>query len=165
MDIAKLLLILLLIGYVIVKRLAGQPLTSGRLALVPLVLVGLGGYQLLQAPLTGAGGALLAAEVVLGLGVGLVRGLTIDIYQRGAHLWYRYRPLTVLIWLLTIGLRLGFGLAAHGLGIGLPVAAALLGVGASLLGEGAIVWQRARRTGVPFAPDRRTARATAGPGR
>ncbi len=159
MAVAQVLLILVVLGYVMARRLAGQPYTTGRLFTVPAIMVGYGLYQLASVHVRADAAALLAVEALAGLAFGAARGLTIRLYQRDGHLWYRYTPATVALWLVAIGARLGIALAAHRLGVNLPGAAAFAALGVSLLGEAAVVLPRARRTGVPLATGRRTARA------
>ncbi len=162
MEPVQILVIAAVLILVIGRRLTGQPLTNSRLLLVPAVMVAIGLYELTTVHLTAGVLTLLGVEAVVGLAFGVVRGLTIRVYPRAGHLWYRYTPLTIGIWVLAIAARVGVGVAAHHWGVDLPGATLLAALGLSLLGEAAIVLPRARRTGVPMAPDRRTARAAAG---
>lgn len=161
MQVTQLLLIVAVLVFVIGRRLAGAPLTPQRMLVVPGVLTAIGLYQLTAAHVTAGLVALLGVEAVLGIGFGLVRGLTIRVYERGGHLWYRYTPLTIALWVAAIAARIGVAVAAHGMGVDASSTTLLGAFGLSLLAEAAIVLPRARRTGIPFAPDRRTARAAA----
>lgn len=165
MSLVQIVLIVAVFGYVMWRRLAGEPLQARRLALVPAALVVWGGYQLAhQHHITALDVALVAVETVVALGLGLVRGVTIMVYEHGGHLWYRYRPLTIAVWFASALIRLGLGVGGHLMGATLGATSTLtLMLGATFLGEAAVVGARALRTGVPFAPDRRTARAAVRP--
>ncbi|MFB9236131.1 hypothetical protein ACFFWC_11320 [Plantactinospora siamensis] len=165
MNSLNILLPLLAIGYVMVRRLAGEPLTSRRIAVLPLILTLVGASNVAGAAhhLSALDAAALAAEILLAVLAGVARGSTVRVYARDGHLWYRYTALTIAIWLVLLALRLGVGWAARSAGADAAVlsAALLLMLGLSLLGEGAVIGRRALATGVPFAPRsaRRLARA------
>ena len=157
MNLVQILLIAAVIGYVIVRRFAGQPL-QGRSFVLPLGVAIYGASQLRHTHLGAPEIAFIGFEVLLGLALGAARGTTIKIYTQGGHLWSRYQWSTLCIWIATIALRAGLALGAHLAGLHIPTASIMITLGASLLAETAIVGQRARRTGVPFAPDRRSVR-------
>src|ERR1700730_10042734 len=115
MQPVQIILIVALLIYVIVRRLQGLPLRIGRVLVVPLVVLALGVSQLTH--LEARDIALLTVEAVVGLGLGALRGGTIALYERGGYLWFRYRPVTVAIWLATVAVRVV-------LQIGLPVGSA-----------------------------------------
>ncbi|MEV4760750.1 hypothetical protein AB0J86_37390 [Micromonospora sp. NPDC049559] len=151
----QILLVVALIGWTIARRMLGQPLRQRRLVLVPLIFLAWGGYLLTLARPTGAGLGLLAAELAVALGVGLLRGATIHVYVRDGHLWMRYRWSTLGLWLASAFVRLGFVAWASTLGTGLAsTPSLLLGLGATFLGEGLVVASRAGALGAPFAPAR-----------
>src|SRR3954454_15402643 len=127
--VLQVLLVLAVLGYVVAKRLAGQPLTRRRLLVVPAVLVGMGVVELAGARITTGLVLLLTVETLVGLGFGVLRGATIAVYERGGHLWYRYRPATVLLWVLAIGARLGVAVVAHRAGVELPGTTVLIALG------------------------------------
>ncbi len=154
MNLITVLLVLAAVGYVLVRRLAGEPLEGRRLAVLPIVLAVVGGAQLRGAHVTPLDVAVLAVEGVVAVGLGALRGLTVDVYNRDGHLWYRYRPLTIVVWAGSILLRFVGAAVGHELGAdtGVLSAALVLIVALSLLGEALIVGRRALASGVPFAP-------------
>ncbi|MBO0868380.1 MAG: DUF1453 family protein [Micromonosporaceae bacterium] len=159
-QIPQILLTLAILVWVVSRRLTGQPVTAGRLLVLPAIVVVLGASQLLgsvHGHLTVLDVGLLAGEVVLGAAFGLARGATIQLYPRDGHLWYRYRPLTIVLWVASIAARVGIVVLAHQLGAGLASSTTFLLLGLSLLGEAAVVGLRARRTGIPIAASRRAA--------
>jgi hypothetical protein len=154
MNLLTGLLALAAIAYVLVRRLAGEPLEGRRLVVLPLVLTIVGISQLTRLHATPLDVTVLVVEGVLAVVLGALRGLTVQVYARGGHLWYRYRPLTVVVWVGSLLLRVGQTAAGHAVGADSNVlGAALLGVlGLSLLAEALVVGKRALGTGVPFAP-------------
>jgi hypothetical protein len=158
-ELVEIVLILALVVYMIWRRMAGQPLRAGRLMIGAFVVMVFGLQALPGLGFEPAAMAVLGVEALVGIGVGAARGATVAIYERDGYLWYRYRPLTVVVWLLTILLRVGMVAAAAVVGVSLPATGAVLVVlGVSLLAESAVVALRARRTGVPYAPYRRSDR-------
>src|ERR1700712_3303694 len=118
MNLITVLLVLVAIGYVLVRRFAGEPLEARRLAVLPIVLAVIGVAQLRGLHATPLDIGVLAAEGVIAVGLGAVRGLTVQVYSRDGHLWYRYRPLTVVVWVGSALVRLGGAAAGHALGAG-----------------------------------------------
>jgi hypothetical protein len=154
MNLLTGLLALLAIVYVLLKRIAGEPLEGRRLVVLPIVLVIAGCSQFSHSHLTPLDLTVLVVEGGVAVALGAVRGLTVRVYERNGHLWYRYRPLTLVVWLGSLLLRLGQIAAAHALGAdsNVLVKALLLILGLSLLGEALVVGKRAVATGIPFAP-------------
>jgi hypothetical protein len=155
MSPEQLLIVVAIVGYVLVRRFVGQPLQP-RALLLPLAVTIYGAYQLRGHHLSGVDVALIGIEVVVALAVGLVRGTTIQIFTRDGHLWWRYRLVTLLVWVAGALLRFGLATGGHLAGADLDAGGTLLlMLGVSLVAETAVVGVRAARTGVPFAPDRR----------
>jgi hypothetical protein len=154
MQPIQILLIAALVIYFIVRRLSGVPLVARRLVLVPALLVILGLTQLGRLNVSDT--AILVAEALVSFGLGALRGVTINLYEQAGHLWYRYRPVTVLLWVVSLAVRVL--LEIHPVGTHLNASGLSIMLGISMLGEATIVAVKARHTGVPYAPDRRTAR-------
>lgn len=154
MNLLTALVALAAIVYVLVRRFAGEPLEGRRLVVLPLVLVIVGVSQLSGVHATPLAVAVLVVGGVVAAALGAVRGLTVQVYGRDGHLWYRYRPLTIVVWLASLLLRLGQIVAAQALGADPSVLGkGLLPIlGVSLLGEALVVGKRALGTGIPFAP-------------
>jgi hypothetical protein len=83
---------------------------------VPLVAGFLGVQALAGSPPAGGTAlALLAVNLGLGAGAGLLRGVTVRIWQDPARGWMMQgTALTFVLWLVTIGLKVGFGIADRG---------------------------------------------------
>ncbi|SCF46149.1 DUF1453 domain-containing protein [Micromonospora mirobrigensis] len=158
MNLTTMGVALLLIGYVLVRRLAGEPLAARRLVVLPAALVVWGAVSLTGA-LAAASRldlAVLALEAGIAVLTGLGRGATVAIHSRDGHLWYRYRPITVAVWLGLLLTRAGITLVAHRAGAQPAVLhlALPLMFGLSLVAESAVVGRRALRSGLPWAPRR-----------
>jgi hypothetical protein len=152
-------LVVAVVVFVMGSRLAGRPLRARSLVVIPAALTIAG---LAQLPHLGAAAiAVLVVEVAFGFGLGALRGVTVSVYEKAGHAWFRYRPSTVAIWVVTIAARVAMVFGTRVVDVGLvgtgPI---LLSLGLSLFGEAAVVAVKAQRMNVPFAPDRRTARAT-----
>jgi hypothetical protein len=164
-------LIVAVVVLLLVRRFLGEPLEARRLAAPPLILIVMGAYSLSKIDLAAVAHHPVVDGAVLGFGAlvavlgGIVRGLTVRVYVREGHVWYRYTLLTVVVWAGLAALRLAQSAAAGALGADPAVldAALLLILGLSLLGEAAIVGRRAIATGAPFAP--RGVRRATGAGR
>lgn len=159
-SLVSVLVIVAVVGYLMARRLTGGPLTGRRLVGLPAILAGLGAYQLVQHPLTLLDVGLLVAEAAVAVGLGLARGATIRLYEKAGQLWFRYSVATVALWLGSAAIRVLLGLGGRALGATTNASATMmLLLGATFLGESAVVAARARRSGVPYAQDRRGARA------
>ncbi|MDG6101592.1 DUF1453 family protein [Dactylosporangium aurantiacum] len=162
MNLTTTLLVAVAVLYVLVRRFTGEPLQARRLVLPPVLLVGWGGYEVSHAftggtlPHAVLDGAVLGAAAVLAAAGGLVRGLTVRVFVRDGHLWYRYTAMTLVVWVALLGVRFAEDAAGRALGADAAVVAAALPfvIGLSFLGEAAVVGRRALATGVPFAPHR-----------
>lgn len=148
-SILQIIVVVAVLVFVIGRRFTPRPVRGdSRRWRIPLVLTAVGAYTLYG---LGHGSHAitwttadvtyitigLAASVVLGA----ARGLTLHIYDQGGTLMQRYRPVTALLWVVLIAVRIGMDLSAKGLGVASAVAGGsiLLMLGASLLGEAAAV--------------------------
>ncbi|WP_345634051.1 hypothetical protein [Rugosimonospora acidiphila] len=163
MDIAQVILIAAIVIYMIIRRFAGRPLQA-KSAILPLALTAWGLYQLRDDRITALDVGFLVVSAIIALGAGAARGATIRLYTRDGHLWQRYRPVTLAVWVLVIALRIGLSDLGQANGVTLNSTGTLLAtLGASLIAETAVVSLRAARTAVPYAP--KTVREGNGPSR
>ncbi|MFI6600172.1 hypothetical protein ACIBHX_28345 [Nonomuraea sp. NPDC050536] len=133
----------------VVTRMSGKQLRPGRLLILPIVLavVGLAPVvpQLLAGvELHGIDYQVIAVDLTLSIGLGGVRGFTVQIYAKDATNWYRYGPVTVALWCLSIALR--FAVGRYGAGHAATTLATSAGVifmlGLTLLIQNVIVIAR-----------------------
>jgi hypothetical protein len=146
-------LVLGAVAYVVVKRLLGEPLNARDLCGPPLILTGIGVYQLTKVALTGADAAWLAGGVVVGLACGWVRGATIVLFTRNGVLWQRYTRKTFAVWVVSLLVSGGYALLALAGGMHHDARPVTLSIGIGMLGEMAALGLRALATGQPFSPD------------
>jgi hypothetical protein len=133
------------LALVVVRQLRERPVGDRAFAL-PLVLTGVGLVTLVQAhpPLTATGVAIAAVELLVVAGFGVLRGRSVTLSVRDGVLVQRGGARTVVLWLLTIGVRIGLGVLAVALGAGaLTQATLLLSLGASLAVQALVIQQRA----------------------
>jgi hypothetical protein len=112
-------------------------------------------------PLTWASAALLTVSALASIGFGVLRGRTIELFVRDGELWERATWTTIAggwggllvtrVALIGVAFAIGAQLAASPTSIPLMLAITLA---AQML----VVGQRARVTGVPLAPPRRSRR-------
>lgn len=144
------LLFLVIIVWRLARKLQERPVkTDFQRWRLPLILTVFGGYETISLasgkhPLTFTGADVTYLVAVGGLSVvlGMVRGSTVRIFDRGGALTQEYSMLTVGLWLGTIALRLGLdATASHSFGVAGAVTGSsiLMMFGLSLLGESAIV--------------------------
>lgn len=159
------------IAYLLVKRMAGSPVRPGKLAVIPAVLVVIGTTDIMPShhhhlPLTGGDVGFLVLAGAVSLVLGLLRGTSIRLSNRDGVPFQRYSPLTVVLWLVTIGVRIGLDLAGTSLGASGWIASAslLLMFGISLAGESLAVAGRLALRGELAALGAGPASRTAGDG-
>ncbi|MEV6967254.1 hypothetical protein AB0M47_19315 [Hamadaea sp. NPDC051192] len=162
MNYAQILLIAALLVWTLVRRMAGQPVQSTRMVLVPIGVTILGVSELGSGHLPVADVLLLSVQAALSIGLGLARGASLQVFLRDGVAWCRYRRLTLGLWVATIGVRVVFAVVAGafrsgGAASGMP--SLLIGLGVGLLAETAIVLFRVTSNELPMAPDGRAGRA------
>lgn len=137
----------------IVKRFRGEPLNARDLVGPPLILCGLGVYQLTKVDVVDTRDVLwLVGASLVGLLLGGVRGTTLVLFVKEGHLWQRYTAGTVLVWVLSLAVNFGVGHLAKLGGMHPEARQMTLSIGVGLLGEMIVVGLRALRTGHRFAP-------------
>ncbi|MFL6072759.1 MAG: hypothetical protein ACJ73S_05110 [Mycobacteriales bacterium] len=150
-----LLIVAALIVLVVARRLAGEPLRIKQMLIIPVVLAGIGIHQLAGGTITGGMVSYLAVGSVVAAALGLVRGMTVAVYEKNGVVWMRYRPLTIVMWVLSAAVRGGMAMAARGAGVHVPAQTTILLAAVSLAAEAAMVAPKALATGATFAPSRR----------
>jgi hypothetical protein len=144
--------------YKMASGLRGRPLSARRLLVLPAVLTGIGLVELASQAdqIRGLGVALLVAGCAVSFFFGIARGATVVLYRRGGYLWQRYRPITLVWWLVLIAIKVGMDVVAHL--VHAPLAgssqAIMLTLGITLFGAAVAIAPRALASGVPFAPSR-----------
>jgi ABC-type methionine transport system permease subunit len=128
--------------YVLVRRFRGEPLNARDLLAPPAFLLFFGIRAVDEFHL------LYLLPLAAGFAFGAFRGMTITLFERDGHLWQRYTPWTLLVWVTSIGVSFGFAVLLD------HHAPTQLSIGVSMLGELCAVGAKALHTGLPFAPER-----------
>ncbi|MFD9219270.1 DUF1453 domain-containing protein [Streptomyces sp. NPDC060064] len=140
---------------VVIKRLMGEPLNARDLFAPPLVLTGLGIWALTEVKgLTGTDLGWVIVGSVLGVGLGAVRGATIQVYPKDGILYQRYTGKTFLVIIGSLAVMAAFGFLAVHMGMQAEARPINLSIGVGFLGEALVVGARGLSTGVPFAPEK-----------
>jgi hypothetical protein len=130
--------------YVLVRRFMGEPLNARDLLAPPAFLLFFGIRAVEEFRV------LYLLPLAAGFAFGVVRGMTIRLFERDGHLWQRYTPWTLVVWVTSLGASIGLGLLIGG------HAPTQLSIGVSMLGELCAIGAKALNTGVPFAPETKT---------
>ncbi|MEC3975165.1 hypothetical protein [Amycolatopsis sp. H20-H5] len=144
---------------VIYSQLRGTLLSVRGLALTPVILLGVGGYYTLKAlPGTSAAefGLLIADVVVLTL-LGLLRSSSTKLTSHNGYAFQKGSGVTVALWVLTIGVRVGFVAVGAATGVSGPLTSAsiALTLGISIGAQNALTYVRARQRDLRMAADKR----------
>ncbi|GAA3793754.1 hypothetical protein GCM10022226_11310 [Sphaerisporangium flaviroseum] len=143
-----------LVAGVVVRRFIGEPLRARDLFVPPVVLVGVGALGLVKdVHLNARDVAWIVAAALAGLVFGALRGLTPRLFTKRGHLWQRYTPWTLLVWVVSAAANAGIGVLAVAAGTPEQARPITLSIGVSLLGEAVTLGLRALATGTPFAPE------------
>ena len=152
MNIVQIALVVAGVVLVAIRRLTGRPVDSRRSVMMPGILA-VYGLTLLHksGPITHTDEAWLVVSGLVSVAFGLVRGMTVRLYERNGYLWARYRPSTLLLWLASIAARFAIEAAAVASGAdrGVMTASLMLMFGLTLAAESLVVLPRAQASGIP----------------
>jgi hypothetical protein len=140
---------------VVYQQVRGTLLDRKTLVTMPVVLVVVGGYLTLEA-LPGASGAelgLLAADLVVLAGLGVLRSTTTALTPRDGTTFQKGSAVTIGLWVLTIAVRIGLVALGTALGVAGPLTSAstALTIGVSIAVQNATTYRRIQRRGLPLA--------------
>ena len=141
-----------LVLFIIYRQLMRRPVEDRQLVVVPLVLAGLGLYNLdKQPPGMSAAVTALVASLVIAVVLGLARGRSMRVWQEAGSVLRQGAPITVVLWIIAIVLRIGIGAIAHRAGVAQSVTFGELPLflGVTLAAQNVVIWMRAQAIGVP----------------
>lgn len=147
-----------IVGYVITRQLAGEPLRGKRLIVLPAVLTVLGATDL-----GGKGHHVQAVDVVfivisavIAAGIGIGQGRMMRLQVRDGALWAQMPAKSLWLWLALALSRAALTVTASGLHahVAASTASILLVLGINRLAQAAAVAPRALATGAPFAAEK-----------
>ncbi|HWD83203.1 MAG TPA: hypothetical protein VG497_30090 [Kribbella sp.] len=153
----------ILIGVLVLVRVIGRQVTGSlvtqkSLFVMPAILLGVGVVSLASVAHTVTTGqlAFLALEAVVLIGLGFARGASVRLTPTDRGLFQKGTAATLVLWLLTIGLRIGTTFAAAAIWPHSTVgqAAIALTIGLTIGAQNAMVYRRALAMDVAPATQR-----------
>lgn len=144
----QIILIVVAVGYILVRRMVGEQAEARRMLILPAVLTVIGVSDVSGDLKTPAAVGLLVVTAAISVAIGALRGATVRISARNGVAFVQYTILTVILWVVNIAIKFG---ANVGLRIIDPHDSAalsnslLLTLGAGMLVEGLVVLGRALR--------------------
>ena len=146
----EIILIIAAIGYVLTRRLIGEPAEVRRMLLVPVVLTGVGIVDLGKVTLSPVSIGFLVGTTAISLVLGLLRGASIRVFERDCVVFMRYTATTVVLWAVNLVVKL---LGSVALGLVDPTAqhatttGMMFTLGVGMVVEGLPVLAKAMRSG------------------
>lgn len=141
---------------VVFRQLRGSMITVSGMVVMPgiLLVVGLENCVGVLPAASGAEiawfGADLAALVVLGFG----RAASTRVGTRDGFAFQKGTSLTLILWLVTVAVRIGLAVLGHSAGSSLTSASMALSLGLSIGVQNLLIYTRARRAGLRIATRR-----------
>lgn len=145
----EIVLIAAAIGYLLVRRMTGEPAQAKRMLILPVVLTGIGLSDASGQVKSTLSLVFLAGTAAVSILLGVLRGASVRISQRGGLVFVRYTGITVLLWALNVAAKLGADLALHAHApkdAGVAGNSLLLTLGVGILAEGLVILYRALRS-------------------
>ncbi|HEX4225373.1 MAG TPA: hypothetical protein VHZ97_23620 [Pseudonocardiaceae bacterium] len=102
---------LAVIVLLVITRTRGQQVRAARLLILPVIVLVAGGAAMLPSlsHLRPVDVVIIVIDVLLSLGLGFARGVSVLIYPQDGATWYRYGTVTVVLWAVSIALRFVLG--------------------------------------------------------
>lgn len=155
----QIVLIVAVVCYMLVRRLAGEPAQAKRMLILPVVLTAVGVSNLTGHVTSTISVLFLVATAGISVILGAARGASVRISQRDGVAFVRYTAITIVLWVVNLAIKFGANLL---LGAIDPTAAnalsnsLLVTLGLGILAEGLVVLCRALRNGhqVMWSQDR-----------
>jgi hypothetical protein len=144
----EILLIVAAIGYVMVRRLMGEPVQAKRMLVLPGVLCVIGLSDVSHQLGSPMAVVFLVATAGISVVIGALRGATVKISARDGVAFARYTGLTVALWVANVVIKFGGNLALGAIDAKDASAVSnslMLTLGAGMLVEGLVVMSRALR--------------------
>jgi hypothetical protein len=169
MNLSTVVIVVLALGWVISRNLRGRFVATDKPYRLPLILIVLGVIEFGRAhpAITPVAVLVIGADLLLTAALGAARGYSIELSVRGCYLYQRGGVPTLLLWALSIAVRVGLEFAARGIGAGQAASATVvLTFGISLAVQALVLQFRVREDGRPVQPptDRRAGTVRRGQG-
>lgn len=106
MNIATIALVVLLVGYLLVRRMTGQLMEARRMLVLPAILALVGLASLNSTDLSATAIGFLLLGCIVGIVLGVIRGYTVRITERDGTVWMRYSVASIGLWIAAIAVRI-----------------------------------------------------------
>lgn len=151
----------LIIYRMVYKQIRGVLLSRRSLTILPLILLAVGAASVspVLGTATPAEIGLLAVEVIVLAGLGVLRSTTTTLSEHAGTTFQKGSAVTIGLWVLTIAVRIGLAALAGVLGVAGPLTSAsiALTIGLSIAVQNATTYYRITRRGLPLTDGRRPA--------
>jgi hypothetical protein len=144
----EIVVILAAVGYVLARRVIGEPAQAQRMLILPIVLSLIGLSDVSGQVKTPLSLLFLVATAAISVVLGALRGASVRISQRDGLAFLRYTGVTVVLWLVSLVITFGANLARGAIDpkdAGAVGNRLLLTLGLGILAEGLVVLYRALR--------------------
>jgi hypothetical protein len=142
----EIVLILAAVGYLLARRVIGEPAQAKRMLILPVALILIGLSDVSGQVTTPLSLLFLVATAAISVLLGALRGVNVRVSQREGLAFLRYTGVTVVLWVVNLAIKFGAidpkGAAAVGNSLLLTLG---LGILAEGLAEGLVVLYRALR--------------------
>lgn len=148
----EIVLVVAAVGYVLARRLMGEPAQAKRMLVLPAVLSMIGLSDVSGHVTTPVSVLFLVATAAISVALGALRGASVRISRRDDLAFVRYTGFTVVLWAVNLVIKFGANLVLGGVdrtdasAVGDSL---LLTLGLGILAEGLVVLYRALRAGHP----------------
>lgn len=153
--VLNVLLVVVVAGWVVRRQVVARPIAGRSLWLLPAILAVVGWSQISHLHNLAAGAPYLAADLGSVVVLGMLRGLTVELFTDQGVAWRRGTGLTVALWAVSFAARIVIGVVASHQGYGTLSSDSLtLSLGASLLAQNLVIAWRAAQASMVLAPSR-----------
>jgi hypothetical protein len=145
----EIVLILAAVGYLLVRRMMGEPVQAKRMLILPVVLTLIGLSDVSGQARTPLSLLFVVATAAISIAIGALRGVSVRISERDGLAFVRYTGVTVVLWVVNLAIKFGANLVLGAIDpkdAGAVSNSLLLTLGLGILAEGLVVLYRALRT-------------------
>jgi hypothetical protein len=151
-DPVEVIVILAAVGYVLARRMIGEPVQAKRMLVLPAVLSLIGMSDVSGHVKSPVSLLFLVATAAISVALGALRGVSVRISRRDGLAFVRYTGFTVVLWVVNLAIKFGANLVLGGIDrtdAGAVGNSLLLTLGLGILAEGLVVLYRALRADHP----------------
>jgi hypothetical protein len=152
-NMVQYVLVALVLAWIVMRQVRGRYVSTGRLAVLPAILVVIGLGSAASVTWTGLAVAVVAGELVLTAALGVLRGALTHLTLREGYLYQCGGGLGLALWVVSIGVRVLSAVGASAIGVGAATEATItLSFGVSLAVQFVVLHLRVQADGRPLRP-------------